>query len=234
MKKTKLLAALVRSFFDAFSSGVIDTSDVPVTERRKPKNVKQTMLDHYGHIAPAFFDTMFFPLAAMNFSYEDIERVVREAQQRGDDMMALVKTACASDAMYNMMVDEYKSNFTALLGGRCLTVADHLATRSADVDMETAADFDTDRAIELTVRVVMHAYARGLRQTDNGMSKFRQPTLFRLLLDAMNVLLCDEAADYSDCDDDLSEMFLKVCHNEHNFAVMTAEMDRTHGEIIDK
>lgn len=232
MKKSKLLAALVRSFFDAFSSGVIDTSDVPVTERRKPKNVKQAMLDHYGHIAPVFFDTMFFPLAAMNFSYEDIERVVREAQQRGDDMMALVRTACASDAMYNMMVDEYKTNFTALLGGRCLPVADHLAAHSSDV--ETADDFDTDRAIELTVRVVMHAYARGLGQTDNGISKFRQPTLFRLLLDAMNVLLCDEAADFSDCDEDLSEMFLKVCHTEHNFSVMTDEMDRTHGEIIDK
>ena len=206
--KNKLLAALVRSFFDAFSSGIIDTSDVPVTERRQPKNVKQAMLEHYGHIAPAFLDTIFFPLAAMNFSYEDIARLAREAQNRGDDMMALVKTACASDSFYGAMADEYRRNFSALLGGRCLSVADHLAAYGTHCD---AGEFDADRAIELTVRVVMHAYARGLRQTAGGIAKFRQPTLFRLLLDAMNVLLGDEAADFSDCDDDLSEMFLKVC-----------------------
>lgn len=229
--KNRLLAALVRSFFDAFSSGVIDTGDAPAAERRKPKNVKQAMLEHYEHIAPAFLDTIFFPLAAMNFSYEEIARLVGEAKKRGDDMMALVKTACASDGLYETMVDEYKRNFSALLGGRCLTLADHFAARAGSTG---GACFDSDRAIELTVRVVMHAYARGLRQTDNGIAKFSQPTLFRLLLDAMNVLLGDEAADYSDCGEDLSAMFMKVCRSEHNFSVMTAEMDRTHGEIMDK
>lgn len=230
--KYKLLAALVRSFFDAFSSGIIDNSEADAKERRKPKNVKQAMLEHYGHIAPVFLDTIFFPLAAMNFSYADIERTVREAQQRGDDMMALVKAACASDDMYGAMVAEYKRNFSALLGGRCAPIAEHLTsyTRQATGGEEA---FDANRAIELTVRVVMHAYARGLRQTDNGMAKFSQPTLFRLLLDAMNVLLCNAAADYTDCGEDLSAMFMKVCHTEHNFTVMTTEMDRVHNEIMD-
>lgn len=228
--KYKLLAALVRSFFDAFSSGIIDCSEADAKERRQPKNVKQAMLEHYGHIAPVFFDTIFFPLAAMNFSYEDIERVVREAQKRGDDMMALVKTACASDALYDAMVAEYKRNFTALLGGRCASIADHLASYTHGNDTD---DFDADRAIELTVRVVMHAYARGLKQVDKTMAKFSQPTLFRLLLDAMNTLLCDTAADYGDCGEDLSAMFMKVCQSEHNFTVMTTEMDRVHNEIME-
>ena len=231
--KYKVLAALVRSFFDAFSSGVIDCGEAGAKERRQPKNVKQAMLEHYGHIAPVFFDTIFFPLAAMNFRYEDIERVVREAQKRGDDMMALVKTACASDALYDAMVAEYKRNFTALLGGRCAPIADHMAsyTRGGVKGGEEA--LDADRAIELTVRVVMHAYARGLKQAGGGMAKFRQPTLFRLLLDAMNTLLCDTAADYGDCGEDLSAMFMKVCRSEHNFTVMTTEMDRVHNEIME-
>lgn len=229
--KYKLLAALVRSFFDAFSSGIIDNSDADTKERRQPKNVKQSMLEHYGHIAPVFFDTIFFPLAAMNFKYEDIERVVREAQKRGDDMMALVKTACASDALYDAMVAEYKRNFSALLGGRCASVADHLASYTHGDEADGIAAFDTDRAIELTVRVAMHAYARGLKQVDKSMAKFSQATLFRLLLDAMNTLLCDTAADYTDCGEDLSAMFLKVCQSEHNFTVMTTEMDRVHNEI---
>lgn len=232
--KYKLLAALVRSFFDAFSSGIVDNSEVQDAERRLPKNVKQSMLEHYEHIAPVFFDTMFFPLAAINFEYEDIERVVRESQQRGDDMMALVKTACASQQLYDAMVAEYKRNFTSLLGGRCAAVADHLNNYTRQSG-ETLNGVDSDRAIELVVRVVMYAYARGLRQSAKQTKQsLRQTTLFRLLLDAMNVLLLEEAADFGGCGEDLAQMFHLVCLNDHNFTVMTAEMDRTYDELVRK
>ena len=162
-------------------------------------------------------------------------RIVREAQGRGDDMHGLVRTACASDAMYEAMVAEYKRNFSALLGGRCVSVASHLEgyTRPAEgADVET---LEAERAIELTVRVVMYAYARGLRHSvADGKPSLRQATLFRLLLDAMNVLLSDEAAKYDDCEDDLAAMFLKVCQSQHNFTVMTSEMDRTYDELVSK
>ena len=70
VNKYKVLATLVRSFFDAFSSGIIDSTvgdktDTPAN-RHTPKMVKQMMLDHYEHISPVFMDTMFFPLAAMS------------------------------------------------------------------------------------------------------------------------------------------------------------------------
>lgn len=158
--KHKLLAALVRSFFDAFSSGVIDCAQGFIEERRQPKHVKRAMLDHYEQIAPAFFDTLFFPLATIHFSYEEMERVVREARQQGEDMMSLVRRACGSEAFYEALVAEYKRNFSALLEGACPSVADHLA---ACAKQQEGEGIDTDRAIELTVRVVMHAYARGLR-----------------------------------------------------------------------
>lgn len=233
--KYKLLAALVRSFFDAFSSGIVDNSEVQDAERRLPKNVKQSMLEHYEHIAPVFFDTMFFPLAAMNFEYEDIERVVRESQQRGDDMMSLVKTACASQQLYDAMVAEYKRNFTSLLGGRCAAVADHLNNYTRQSGETLKDSVDSDRAIELVVRVVMYAYARGLRQSAKQTKQsLRQTTLFRLLLDAMNVLLLEEAADFGGCGEDLAQMFHLVCLNDHNFTVMTAEMDRTYDELVRK
>lgn len=234
ISKSKTLAALVRSFFDAFSSGIIDCGAGEASERRQPKNVKQALLEHYEQIAPVFLDTIFFPLAAMNFSYDDIERVVREAQRDGGDMMALVKTACASDALYEAMAAEYRRNFSALLGGRCTPVADHLAGYARRQDGRDG-EVDSDRAIELVVRVVMYAYARGLRRASaDGKPSLRQTTLFRLLLDAMNVLLLDEAASFDDCGDDLAGMFLKVCRSEHNFTVMTSEMDRTYDELVRK
>ena len=260
--KYKVQAALVRSFFDAFSHGVIDSQVEDPKEKTTPQSVKKLMLEHYEHIAPAFFDIMFFPLAAMNYKYEDIAALAREAQQRGDDMMALVRTACGDEAYYNAMVEEYKRNFSMLLAGRYLSNADHLEGYVRKAEAETEALVDSDRAIELTVRVVMFAYVRGLRQTGEDarsdrsvhlgqvhplgedarsdrsvhlrqVHPLRGATLFRLMLDAMNILLLDEAVDFADAEAaDLASLFLKVCQTQHNFTVMTDEMDRTYSELM--
>lgn len=234
----------MRSFFDAFSHGVIDSQVEDPKEKTAPQSVKKLMLEYYEHIAPAFFDTMFFPLAAMNYKYEDIAALAREAQQRGDDMMALVRTACGDEAYYNAMVEEYKRNFSMLLAGRYLSNADHLEGYVRKAEDETEASVDSDRAIELTVRVVMFAYVRGLRQTGESarfdrsvhlgqVHPLRGATLFRLMLDAMNILLLDEAVDFADAEAaDLASLFLKVCQTQHNFTVMTDEMDRTYSELM--
>ena len=260
--KYKVQAALVRSFFDAFSHGVIESQVEDPKEKTTPQSVKKLMLEHYEHIAPAFFDIMFFPLAAMNYKYEDIAALAREAQQRGDDMMALVRTACGNEAYYNAMVEEYKRNFSMLLAGRYLSNADHLEGYVRKAEDETEASVDSDRAIELTVRVVMFAYVRGLRQTGESarsdrsvhlgqvhplgedarsdrsvhlrqVHPLRGATLFRLMFDAMNILLLDEAVDFADAEAaDLASLFLKVCQTQHNFTVMTDEMDRTYSELM--
>lgn len=223
----------MRSFFDAFSHGVIESQVEDPKEKTTPQSVKKLMLEHYEHIAPAFFDTMFFPLAAMNYKYEDIAALAREAQKRGDDMMALVRTACGDEAYYNAMVEEYKRNFSMLLAGRYLSNADHLEGYVRKAEAETEASVDSDRAIELTVRVVMFAYVRGLRQTKKEGKQPNQATLFRLMLDAMNILLLDEAVDFADAETaDLASLFLKVCQTQHNFTVMTDEMDRTYSELM--
>lgn len=234
----------MRSFFDAFSHGVIESQVEDRNEKTTPQSVKKLMLEHYEHIAPAFFDIMFFPLAAMNYKYEEIAALAREAQQRGDDMMALVRTACGDEAYYNAMVEEYKRNFSMLLAGKYLSNADHLEGYVRKAKEETEASVYSDRAIELTVRVVMFAYVRGLRQTGESarfdksvhlgqVHPLRGATLFRLMLDAMNILLLDEAVDFADAEAaDLASLFLKVCQTQHNFTVMTNEMDRTYSELM--
>lgn len=234
----------MRSFFDAFSHGVIESQVEDRNEKTTPQSVKKLMLEHYEHIAPAFFDIMFFPLAAMNYKYEEIAALAREAQQRGDDMMALVRTACGNEAYYNAMVEEYKRNFSMLLAGKYLSNADHLEGYVRKAKEETEASVDSDRAIELTVRVVMFAYVRGLRQMGEDarfdrsahlrqVHPLRGATLFRLMLDAMNILLLDKAVDFADAEaTDLASLFLKVCQTQHNFTVMTDEMDRTYSELM--
>ena len=207
----------MRSFFDAFSHGVIESQVEDPKEKTTPQSVNK---------------------------YEEIAALAREAQQRGDDMMALVRTACGNEAYYNAMVEEYKRNFSMLLAGKYLSNADHLEGYVRKAKEETEASVDSDRAIELTVRVVMFAYVRGLRQTGEGarfdrsvhlgqVHPLRGATLFRLMLDAMNILLLDEAVDFADAEAaDLASLFLKVCQTQHNFTVMTNEMDRTYSELM--
>ena len=49
----------------------------------------------------------------------------------------------------------------------------------------------------------------------------------------MNILLLDEAVDFADAEAaDLASLFLKVCQTQHNFTVMTNEMDRTYSELM--
>lgn len=218
--KHKLQAALVRSFFDAFSSGVIDCGQGSVQERRQPQNVKRAMLDYYEQIAPAFFETVFFPLAVIHSGYEEMERM---------DMRSMLLAACGSEACYEALVAEYKRNFSALLEGACPSVADHLA---ACAKQQEGEGIDTDQAIELTVRAMVRAYASGLRLAGGQGASFRQASLYRLLLDAMNVLLHDEKLDYSDCGESITAMLVKACGSEQRFAVATAEMDRAQQDIM--
>ena len=49
--KYKVQAALVRSFFDAFSHGVIESQVEDPKEKTTPQSVKKLMLEHYEHIA---------------------------------------------------------------------------------------------------------------------------------------------------------------------------------------
>ena len=49
----------------------------------------------------------------------------------------------------------------------------------------------------------------------------------------MNILLLDKAVDFADAEAaDLASLFLKVCQTQHNFTVMTDEMDRTYSELM--
>lgn len=155
--------------------------------------------------------------------------MVRKAHQQRMDMRSMLLAACGSEAFYEALVAEYKRNFSALLEGACPSVADHLA---ACAKQQEGEGIDTDQAIELTVRAMVRAYASGLRLAGGQGASFRQASLYRLLLDAMNVLLHDEKLDYSDCGESITAMLVKACGSEQRFAVATAEMDRAQQDIM--
>ena len=53
-EKYKLLGVLIRGFFEAFASGIIDSEVADAKEKFLPKTVKRVMLDHYEQISEAF------------------------------------------------------------------------------------------------------------------------------------------------------------------------------------
>lgn len=230
--KYKLMATLVRGFFGGYASGIIDCHVTDPKEKFMPQTIKKVMLEHYETIADMFHNTLFFSIAVMNFDYEDVHKIVVEASGKGTTMIDLVKIVCATEGLHQAMVAEYKRNFELLLGGHYASVPEHFKSYTRN---DGEPDWiDTDKAIRIAVRTVMTAYARGIRNGGTGKASLHQPTLFRLLLDAMTTLLCDSPLSGRDADrGGLNGLFMKACHSKHNIDVMTDEMELTYNELVE-
>lgn len=121
------IAALVRAFFKYYVTGLLETqTDVDPQERFEPKNIKRTMLEHYERISKSFNQEAFYALSRMNYEEEEIELLLKDFFTEHTTDMELVRFACRTDDMYNVMVEEYRRNFTNLLAGRIETQDEHI------------------------------------------------------------------------------------------------------------
>lgn len=230
--KYKLLATLVRGFFEAFTSGIIDCHVTDPREKYRPQTIKRVMLEHYGKVADVFHDTLFYPIAAINFDYDEVEAIVRAASDNHSTMYDIVKKVCADEQFYHAMIEEYKRNFGLLLTGHYSSVADHM--RNYTHGDACTGTVDSDKAISLVTRTVMTAYAKGILQGGTGKTSLHQPTLLRLLLDSMTTLLHDRPLSMADGSNNngVGGLFAKACRSAHNVDVMTDEMERTYDELV--
>lgn len=114
ISKDRALAALVRTFFKYFLTGIMEGKDI-----HDPKAVKQTLLEHYEHVAQVYNREAFYAIARMNYEAAEIENAIR--QQPATDLMQLVRIACRTEPFYQTMVEEYKRHFLLLLEGRLAT-----------------------------------------------------------------------------------------------------------------
>lgn len=231
MDKYKVLAALVRGFFEGFTAGIIDCYVTDAKEKFQSKTIKKVMLNHYEQISDAFDDIMFYPLSGLNYTQENLEKKLREFDPDKVTMIDILKMLCRTKVFYDSMIAEYQRNFEQLLQGRIITVKEHskLYTRHND-----EKPVDSDTAISLTVNTVMVAYARGIKMSGTGKASLHQATIFRLMIDTMATLTGNEVPSIDTKNGQgLSELFMKACKTEHNFEVMTNEMDRTYTELME-
>lgn len=222
IRKDRAMAALVRSFFEAFANGVMDGKGLTPDEKQQPRIVKQTMLENYDKVAEVFHEVMVQPIASLSYSFEELAEALRSAGENTISAERLMQVACKSRSLHSAMVEEYKRNFMKLLQGGKYTVAEHLSlyTRCGGAGL-----VDGDTAIRSAVASVIKGYAGGMGLTEGV--RLRHATILRLMMGAMSVLLKGtvEPSPVPEGTSELGSMFLKVCGTSHNVTVMANEMD---------
>lgn len=156
------IAALVRAFFKYYVTGLLETqTDVDPQERFEPKNIKRIMLDRYEHISKLFNQEAFYALSRMNYEAEEIEHLLKRFVTEHTTDMELVRFACRTDDMYNVMVKEYRRNFTNLLAGHIETQDEHVSAYTRRPELGEIA---IDTAENIINRMAARAYELGKSQ----------------------------------------------------------------------
>lgn len=153
------IAALVRAFFKYYVTGIAESqTDCDLQKRFEPKNIKRIMLEHYEHISKLFNQEAFYALSRMNYQADEIESLLKEFVNEKTTDMDLVRFACRTDDMYNVMVEEYRRNFTNLLSGRIETQDEHVIAYTRRPDLGEIA---IDTAESIINRMAARAYELG-------------------------------------------------------------------------
>ena len=124
MNSPRITPAIIRAFFTSFVEGIVEGS-LPESDRPQqvePRQMKQLLLDHYEEVAQYLYESVFDSLAIVNYSsHEILEQRLREADPKTLDAMTLMQHACRSEKLFQLMADEYRRNFYALLAGHVMT-----------------------------------------------------------------------------------------------------------------
>ena len=116
--------------------------------------MKQTLLEHYEHVAQVYNREAFYAIARMNYEAAEIENALR--QHPTNDLMQLVRIACRTEPFYQAMVEEYKRHFLILLEGRLATSEEaNQYTPCAE-----AGFIDEALAIDIINRIAQNAYSQ--------------------------------------------------------------------------
>ena len=148
ISKDRALAALVRTFFKYFLTGMMEGKDL-----NDAKAVKQTLLEYYEHVSRIYNQEAFYAIARMNYEAQEIEDALR--RNPTNDLMQLVRIACRTEPFYQTMVEEYKRHFLLLLEGRLAT-----SEEAAQYTPCAEAGFiDEPLAIDIIDRMAQNAYS---------------------------------------------------------------------------
>ena len=213
---------LIHAFFDGFMNGVTDANDLKQDERQ---TLIKTLLHVYAKISEHYAVVMLPILGVVHHeSLEQLQCKLDALRQQGDtDVTAFFKVVCGEEGTYEAMVDDYKVNFEALLKGTTLH-PQHL-TLADESPTSTYTKTNEEQNIRLLVRTILRAYRCGL-QTKSSLQQFKQPTVIRIVLDNVDLLVNGKytIAQYMDKATDIHGLFLAVVHTQERYNVIQDEL----------
>ena len=219
---------MVRGYFLSFFSGQIDALS-PDKKKLEPREYKQLLVNNFENLSSHFVSVLFPVLIRLN--YDDLSQVTTDMKRRhfssSTSSKLLLRYACGSKALYDLVTAEYQKNVYALLEGHLLTKEEFF---SSCPTLQADDTVPVSLAIRSIVRVQMQAYATGVTSAQSSTKNLRQATIYRLMLSGMVCLLHNEPIEFEE--ENLELMFRKVSLNSENFERLMDEMTQAYTELV--
>lgn len=219
---------MVRGYFHSFFSGQVDALS-PDKKKLEPREYKQLLVNSFDNLSSHFVSVLFPVLIRLN--YDDLDQVTTDMKRRhfssSTSSKLLLRYACGSKALYDLVTAEYQKNVYALLEGHLLTKEEFF---SSCPTLQADDTVPVSLAIRSIVRVQMQAYATGVTSAQSSTKNLRQATIYRLMLSGMVCLLHNEPIEFEE--ENLELMFRKVSLNSENFERLMDEMTQAYTELV--
>ena len=228
INRSRVATAMVRGYFHSFFSGQIDALS-PDKKKLEPREYKQLLVNNFENLSSHFVSVLFPVLIRLN--YDDLSQVTADMKRRhfssSTSSKLLLRYACGSKALYDLVTAEYQKNVYALLEGHLLTREEFF---SSCPTLQADDTVPVSLAIRSIVRVQMQAYATGVTSAQSSTKNLRQATIYRLMLSGMESLLHNEPIEFEE--ENLELMFRKVSLNSENFERLMDEMTQAYTELV--
>lgn len=219
---------MVRGYFHSFFFGQKDALS-PDKKKLEPREYKQLLVNNFENLSSHFVSVLFPILIRLN--YDDLDQVTTDMKRRhfssSTSSKLLLRYACGSKALYDLVTAEYQKNVYALLEGHLLTKEEFF---SSCPTLQADDTVPVSLAIRSIVRVQMQAYATGVTSAQSSTKNLRQATIYRLMLSGMVCLLHNEPIEFEE--ENLELMFRKVSLNSENFERLMDEMTQAYTELV--
>ena len=219
---------MVKGYFHSFFSGQIDALS-PDKKKLEPQEHKQLLVNNFDNLSSHFVSVLFPVLIRLN--YDDLSQVTADMKRRhfssSTSSKLLLRYACGSKELYDLVTAEYQKNVFALMEGHLLTREEFF---SSCPTLQADDTVPVSLAIRSIVRVQMQAYATGVTSAQSSTKNLRQATIYRLMLSGMESLLHNEPIEFEE--KNLELMFRKVSLNSDNFERLMDEMTQAYTELV--
>lgn len=236
MNPPRIIPAIVRGFFSAFVEGIVEGS-LPESngpQSVEPRQMKQLLLEHYEQMSQYLYESIFDSIAIVCWKdASKLEQRLREADPSSLNAMTLMQHVCRTEQLFQLMADEYRRNFYAVLSGHVMTLEEYFEIINDEFMPLDEGNITSEIAVRALVMAVVRGYQNGRKAVSAHAKPANVVCIYRLLVDNMQALLHDSPVETPD-DIDLNDLFLAVSRTPENMNTMLETMQRIMAEMANQ